>query len=64
MSKAGTFWRAAGMNYLQYLGVASGVVRASLKVNIKYFFLSIDPVDFCVTYSYNSDTRLMIHKFI
>jgi len=29
---AGTFWRAAGMSYLQYLGTASAAVRNALKV--------------------------------
>jgi len=33
LNKSGTFWRAAGMSYLQYVGTASHVLRKSLKVH-------------------------------
>jgi hypothetical protein len=40
-SAASTFWRQAGMNYLQYLGVASQAVRLSLKVIYIYLYFNI-----------------------
>jgi hypothetical protein len=32
MSKGSNFWRQAGLTYLQYVGISSKAVRASLKV--------------------------------
>lgn len=37
MIKGATFWRKAGLNYLQYLTIATRTVRAGMKVKISSF---------------------------
>lgn len=39
MSKGSTFWRQAGLSYLQYLSIASRALRTSLKVSDDFIFL-------------------------
>ena len=46
MSSATTFWRLAGMTYLQYVNTASATVRGVLKESIKAKALARDTVFF------------------
>jgi hypothetical protein len=41
MSKGATFWRKAGLNYLQYLNISTRTVRAGLKVIISCISLPV-----------------------
>ena len=46
MSSATTFWRLAGMSYLQYVNVASATVRGVLKESVKTKAIARDAVSF------------------